>query len=91
MARFANLPRAFPAAAGLDPTILAGRWLVVARIAWLAIAVVAVGLTLAAAPVELGRLTTVCAGNACPDPHLTPSMAASRSTAPVTAPIRNRC
>jgi signal transduction histidine kinase len=84
MARFANLPRAFPAAAGLDPAILAGRWLVAARITWLAIAVVAVGLTLAAAPIELRHLTTVCAGEACPDPHLTPVMAAELAAAGIS-------
>jgi signal transduction histidine kinase len=62
---------------GIDHAVLAGRLLRAARAAWLLVAGLAVGLTLASIPADFARLTTVCAGASCPDPHLTPEMVAS--------------
>ena len=54
-----NIPqRAEPAA----DTTLRGRWLLVARVAWVAIAVLAVGLFIAALPYEFSERQTVCTG-----------------------------
>lgn len=81
MARYLDTTPVIATPAGVNRAVLTGRWLVVARSAWLVMATLAVTLTLAALPIELGRLTTVCATAPCPDPHLTPAMAADLSAA----------
>ena len=54
-------------------TTLRGRWLVVARVAWVAIAILAVGLFIAALPYAFSELQTVCTGGDCQlDDQLTP-------------------
>ncbi len=63
--------------AGIDHTVLAGRLLLVARVVWLLVAGLAIGLTLVSIPADFARLTTVCTGGSCPDPHLTPEMVRS--------------
>lgn len=81
MARYLDPAPLIASPAGVDSGILTGRWLAVARWSWLAVATLAVGLTLAGAPVELEHLTRVCAAAPCADPHLTPTMAAELSAA----------
>ena len=54
-------------------TTLRGRWLLVARVAWIAIAFLAVGLFIAALPYDFRELQRVCAGDDClVDVQLTP-------------------
>jgi signal transduction histidine kinase len=67
MAHFLDVARPLRVGAHVDRTL-------VGRLVWAAVAVVSIGLTAWAVPVEFGRLTTVCAA-ACPEPHLTPAMA----------------
>ena len=68
----------------MDRTVLIGPALLTARVAWLVVAVTVVVLTVAAIPGELARLTLVCSGAACPEPHLTRSMVASLDAAGLT-------
>ena len=54
-------------------TTLRGRWLFAARVAWVAIAVLAVGLFIAALPYDFRELQRVCTGDDCQsDVQLTP-------------------
>ena len=66
-----NIPK------GAEPTAdttLRGRWLLAARVAWVAIAVLVVGLFIAALPYDFRELQTVCAGgdDCLVDVQLTP-------------------
>jgi hypothetical protein len=54
-------------------TRLHGRRLALARLAWLAIAVLALGLLVASIPPSFQHLRTVCAGDACASEQLTPA------------------
>lgn len=63
--------------AGVGHAALARRVMLAARAGWVVVAALAIGLTLLAVPADLARLTAVCAGSACPDPHLTPAMVES--------------
>ena len=56
-------------------TTLRGRWLLGARIAWVAIAVFAVGLVLVTAPDRYSELSTVCTADDCWSSRLTPEKA----------------
>lgn len=54
-------------------TTLRGRWLFVARVAWIAIAMLAVGLFISALPYDFQELQRVCSGDDCRvDVQLTP-------------------
>jgi hypothetical protein len=50
---------------------LRGRWLVLARLAWLAVAVLAVALFVASVPLRYAELQQVCVGAACTESQLT--------------------
>ena len=56
-------------------TTLRGRWLLVARIAWVAIAVLAVGLVVATGPDFYSELGSVCSGDYCWGSRLSPDTA----------------
>ena len=52
-------------------TVLHGHWLVIARAAWLAVAVLTVTLFVMAVPLRYAELQRVCMGAACVEPQLT--------------------
>ena len=52
-------------------TVLHGRWLVIARAVWLAVAALTVTLFVMAVPLRYAELQRVCTGAACVEPQLT--------------------
>jgi hypothetical protein len=55
------------------PVRLRGRWLLLARVAWIAVAVLAVGLFLAGIPAEFALLQVPCPSVRCPTGQLPPT------------------
>ena len=72
------------AAAGHPAATLRGRPLLLARLAWLALAALALGLFLAALPRRLAALRTVCAAAPCPRQQLAPADAQALAAAGVS-------
>jgi len=54
---------------------LHGRWLLLARVGWVALVVLTLGIYFASLPVYLALLQTPCAGTACGYQQLTPEQA----------------
>ncbi|HEU5101968.1 MAG TPA: hypothetical protein VFU22_23260, partial [Roseiflexaceae bacterium] len=55
-----------------DDTTLRGRWLLAARGAWLATALLTLAMVAMAIPVEYARLQQICLSGDCEHPHMTP-------------------
>ena len=53
-------------------TRLRGRWLLIARGAWLAMLLFVIAVFVATIPVQFARLQQVCVSGDCEHPHLTP-------------------
>src|SRR5438093_3196061 len=57
-------------------TRLRGRWLLIARVAWLVVVLLAITVCVATIPVEFARLHQICFSGDCVHPHLTPASVA---------------
>lgn len=79
-----SIPALAAPSARADRRSLGRRAMLAAQVGWFVVAGLAIGLTVLAIPADLGRLTAVCSGSTCSDPHLTPSMVASLTAVGLT-------
>ena len=60
-----------------ENTLLHGRWLIIARIAWIACVVLTLVIFFASIPVYITQLETICSGAGCAYRQLSPEQAAA--------------